>query len=376
MKTISTTLLITLLAFASGCSTPLTDRAVGMPGIGGEIDAKSSAAAPSSCVVTGKPRTVAPKARIVPAMDIVSDSDKLVLGLSTGRDEAVRVDLDPRSATAMHRTVYKPSPMRGKPDEQRLDVTTFDCKNQLDNARSIAADSPFAIGTRQGWLAWSSCSESEPQPLWKLPAGPVQDLQGLVKGRNAGFVIIFRQNDTLWMGALDADKKPVGSLSKVAERSHLRWPTLAESGGALLMAWAEQKPGSERLSLGGTTIAKDGAAKTVEFDLPLGGLGGEAFQPALVGLDGDRFLMVWTEGHTWTNEVRAATFRAGGEMIGSVLPVSATAEGGWGRPAVTADGRGVVVFLTPTDVGFALAATPIACPITSDKTARIAVSRR
>jgi hypothetical protein len=99
--------------------------------------------------------------------------------------------------------------------------------------------------------------------------------------------------------------------------------------------------------------------------------------PGIAAVDSRRFLLVWTEGTSTAHQVRAITVDAGGAVIGTPKTVSSGVEGGWGRPAVTADGRGAVAFLTPTDAGFAIAATPIACPVVpSPDAAAVATSRR
>ncbi len=90
-------------------------------------------------------------------------------------------------------------------------------------------------------------------------------------------------------------------------------------------------------------------------------MGGDALRPALAGLEGGHFLLAWTEGNVWAHRVRAVTLDANGAPVGRALAISDSVEGGWARLAVTPDGRGAVLFMTPSEDGFAAVATPIAC---------------
>ncbi len=76
----------------------------------------------------------------------------------------------------------------------------------------------------------------------------------------------------------------------------------------------------------------------------------------------------------WGHQVRAVTLESHGRAVGPALRVSSGAESGWGRPAITADGRGAVVYLVPTGSGFAVAATPIECS-SSARANRLAATR-
>jgi hypothetical protein len=189
----------------------------------------------------------------------------------------------------------------------------------------------------------------------------MDDLQVVSLGQDDGFAVAFRQGNAVWLGKLDAEKKPVGSLAKVAERARLRGPTLAESEGSVLLAWAEQEAGSDKWSVGAVSLAKSGAVKASRVELPGGGMGGDALQPALAGLEGSLFLLAWTEGNVWTHRVRAVTLDANGAPVGQALAISGSIDGGWARLAVAPDGRGAVLFMTPSEDGFAAVATPIAC---------------
>jgi len=357
MKAFSIALPLTL-ALATGCTTVLGESAAIAP---------SASRAGGACLVAGPSRTIAPRARVFPGIEVASSANKLVVRVATKLDEAVEMDLDPVFGATT--PVASPaSPTRGMTGANA-------CANTLQNAKTLAGDHPFAIGTSGDKLAWSTC-DGDAQSLWDLPEPSVHDLQVVAVGTE-GFAVVFREGNAVWLGRLDSEKKLLGSLTKVAERAHLRWLTVAESDGSVLLAWAEQEAGAETWSLGSARFTKSGRTKAARLDLPRGGIGGDALQPALAGLGGGRFLLAWTEGTTWTHQVRAVTLDSSGAPVGPALRVSDAVEAGWARPAITADGRGAVLFMTPGDGGFAVVATPIACPTgTLEESRAAAISRR
>jgi hypothetical protein len=340
MKTLTSALPITL-AFVAGCSTALVDRSPAAP----SSPVPGSDFAPTSaCTVTGPVRTIAPRARLH-GIEVAPSANKFVLRVATRRNEAVEMEMDPASGAV--------TPVAAS--ESSI------CATHLENARTVPADAPFAIGMAHGKLSWSGCGEDREQALWDLAEPSMNDLQVVSLGQHDGFAVAFRQGNRLWLGKLDSEKKPVGSLAKVADRARLRGPTLAESEGSVLLAWAEQEAESDQWSVGAVSLAKSGTVKASRLDLPSGGIGGDALQPALAGLEGGRFLLAWTEGNSWAHRVRAVTLDSNGAPVGRALAVSDSVDGGWARLAVTPDGRGAVLFMTPIEGGFAAVATPIAC---------------
>jgi hypothetical protein len=345
MKTLTSALPITL-AFVAGCSTALVDRSPAAP----SSPVPEDFAPASACAVTGPVRTIAPRARLH-GIEVAASAKKFVLRVATRRNEAVEMEMDPASGAV--------TPVAAS--ESSAKQAAKICATHLENARTVPADAPFAIGVAHGKLSWSACGDDREQALWNLAESSMNDLQVVSLGQHDGFAVAFRQGNGLWLGKLDSEKKPVGSLAKVADRARLREPTLAESEGSVLLAWAEQEAGSDQWSVGAVSLAKSGTVKASRVDLPSGGMGGDALQPALAGLEGGRFLLAWTEGNSWAHRVRAVTLDSNGAPVGRALAVSDSVDGGWARLAVTPDGRGAVLFMTPSEDGFAAVATPIAC---------------
>jgi hypothetical protein len=357
-----------MLAMTAGCATTLEQSSSPRAAteLGGESVAASEGAA---CVVTGTVRTIAPKALIRPGLELVSTSDGLAIGFSQSSHDAVAMKIDPSSAmTTGTFSRHSSDPIRRVTPLERsanaIDAAIdADCKtNPLQGAVTISAKEPFTIGTTDGDIAWAACASETPRTLWHFTQGPVEELRGIALA-DGGFAVVFRQGGSAWFGRLDSEKAPVGPLKRVAERENLRGPTIAESDDNVMIVWSERTSSEDNWSLGGLTVAPCGHTTPVRLDLPMADGQGDAIQPALASASGGHFLLVWTEGPATGHQVRALTIESHGHAVGPVLQVSSGAESGWGRPALTADGRGAVVYLVPTSSGFAVAATPIACPV-------------
>jgi hypothetical protein len=363
-----------MLAMTAGCATTLDTSSALQAG--SDVGDGALAADGTACIVAGTVRTIAPKVLVRPGIELVPTADGLALGFSRTPHEAVALKIDPSSAmTTGTFSRHSSDPIRRVTPLDRgahaVDAAIdADCKsNPLEGAVTVSAKEPFTIGTADGDIAWASCASETPKTLWHFSKGPVEDLRGIALS-DGGFAVAFRQGGSAWFGRLDADKVPEGALKRVAERGQLRGPTLAESGDNVMVVWSERSTANDNWSLGGVSVAPCGHTTPVRLDAPMAD--GDAIQPALAPVDGGHFLLVWTEGPSWTHQVRAVTIESHGRAIGPVLQVSYGAESGWGRPAITADGRGAVAYLVPTGNGFAVAATPIACPTSAAHTNSIA----
>jgi hypothetical protein len=358
-----------VLASVAGCATTTLDNTItGRPALNPPTQLASDGAA---CVVTGGAHTIASQALVRPGIELVSTANGVALGFRKTSHDGVVMKLDPSSARATQSVLLHSvdAIRRVVPFERDADTILAtmdtDCKdNRLEGAVTISAKDRFVVGTAGGELAWASCASGNPRALWRLPDEKVRDLHGIALA-DGSFAVVFRQNGALWFGKLDAEKTPTSALSKIAEGSQLRSPTIAQSGEHLLVVWAEQVDGRDQWSLAGVSIAACGHATPLGLGLPPDDVQGDLIQPALTAVDANHFLLVWTEGTSSGHDVRAVTLEAEGHPIGPVLRVALGAESGWGRPALTADGRGAVVYFVPTDSGFAIAATPIACPLSS-----------
>ncbi len=367
------------LALASGCATTLDQTGALPPSTDSHNEAVAKAGAPA-CFVTGQLRTLAPRAHVRSGIEVVTTPTGIALGFSKTPYDAVTMVMDPASGQTTERlSRHSADPIRRITPIQRGTETIdaaidADCKtNPLKDAVTITAKEPFVVGVKDGDIAWASCASETPRTLWHFAQGTVHELRGIAL-TSGGFAILFREGNSLWLGRVDSDKNPLGPLHRIAARSQLRSPALAESGDDVLVVWSEQREGSEQWSLGGASVAPCGHATPLELDVPMETADADAIQPALAAVDAHRFLLVWTEGPVSGRQVRAVAIEPSGRAVGPALSVSSGAESGWGHAALGADGRGAVVYLVPTSTGFAVAATPIECSF-SARANRVAATR-
>jgi len=358
-----------LLAFLSGASAHADDSMPG-PRVSPIARTDSRATAGSAhwdaCRVSGEPRVLSARARVRSGVELVSTPTTLALGFTTGPHDAVTMQLDPASNVATHQwshhssaSIRRTLPLTNGADAA-LDIAGD--STHLENTRTISGASSIVMGTFDGQLAWAPSATETPTALWRLLAGEVQDLRGVSLEGDAGFSIVFRLNDSLWLGLLDATKKPTGALVKIADGAGIRTPAMAESGGTVLVVWSDASNASDHRTLGAVTVDSSHRVQSIRVHLPAGGSGGDAISPELTANDADGFLLVWTEGPTWTHQVRAVTLDKSGSTVGPALEVSAGRDAGWAHTAIMPDGRGAIVFFASTNDGHAVVATPIACP--------------
>ncbi len=368
-----------MLAMTAGCATTLeqSETLGTAPGATSERAISSN----TGCVVVGTGRTIAPKVLARAGVELVSTGDGLAVGFGKTPYEAVAMKIDPSSAMTMGSLSRRSAhPIHHVTPFDRggigLDAAIdSDCEaDLLHGSATISANEPFVVGTVEGNIAWATCASQTPHVLWPFSKGAVRDLRGIALA-DGGAAIVFRQDGVVWFGRLDSEKVPVGPLVAIAERPSVQSPTLAASGDGVLVVWAEQANAEDHWVLAGVSVAPCGHATPIVLDLPVKHTESDAMQPAIAAVDGGHFLLVWTEGPVWGHQVRAVTLEASGRAIGPVLGVAPGAESGWGRPAITADGRGAIVYLVPSDGGFALAGTPIACPLSAPHTARVTTAR-
>ena len=135
---------------------------------------------------------------------------------------------------------------------------------------------------------------------------------------------------------------------------------LAASDGVVMVAWGDRFGAANRLGVQWARWVPGQAptaARTFDREIE-----GEVLSPSLAGISGGGFLLSYTERTVYDSRVNAQAIDSIGAPIGAPLTISADKSGaGWGNGAVTTDGRGVVAFLAPSDSGFEVVATPIAC---------------
>jgi hypothetical protein len=228
-------------------------------------------------------------------------------------------------------------------------------------------DSSLIVGWSEGSIAAASKSSDAPATLWRLDGDEMPDaIRGAVMG-DQGQAVVFRRHGEIFVGALDADRKPRGNLVKVTGAgrtpgSPVGTPAVAANGTALAVAFADRASSSDPWGIWiGSAPHGSLPEKTSAFDVPPGGPGRTAFAPALSGLADGRWLLVWTEGSGGDHDVRAQTLDADLRPSGAAFTVSH--EGGnAGQGAVALQGgRGIVAYLALTDRGYEMWGAAVDC---------------
>jgi hypothetical protein len=328
----------------------------------------------TACGISGGPHVIAPKAVVVSGVEAVAADGKIALGFAVAAKDGLAVEVDPPSlsvsATAKahaHETIRRLVPLVGDgPLGVAADVDHGG--GRLRSAHTIGGEQPFMVGTVDGQLAWAAHATDEPVSLWPLLSdSPVEALRGVSLG-DKGYALVFRQDGAIWLGALTAGKTPNGLLSKVAGLGvAVGSPTLAVTGDVALVAWADRRETTDPWGVRWLTWTPGNPPNPPqEFAIPAGGLGEQAMSPAVTGMSGERFLMVWTEGPVSSHQVRALTLSSDGAPLGPPLTISAEGvNAGQGQVAVTAEGHGVVAFLASNGAGFEVVANPVECPLSA-----------
>jgi hypothetical protein len=330
------------------------------------------------CVLAGAPHIVAPRALLRTGIETSRSGDRIALGVALGDKEGFVVTLDPATFVALQSTRARSSdalrrviPVLPSGTSAGAEVTPFLETNRrhvdFEAARPVEGDPPFVVGVADGKLVWGPTRASAPIPLWTLETDLIVDAIRVVPlGQPAGYAVAFRQGTSIFLGALKADKTPMGDLTRIgglgpqigapamaAGKDHvvLAWSDRPATNAPWQIRWLSWRPGTE-------------VGPALPFLVPPGGAGGQAMSPSLLSLAGGSFVMAWTEGLGNRHEVRAQAIDATDQPVGTALTVSAEGvNAGQGIPALTPDGRGAVVFLaTPTRDTASVVAVPVVCP--------------
>ncbi len=232
--------------------------------------------------------------------------------------------------------------------------------------RTLFGASPSVIGWAESALAVASKSTDAPSTVWRLDGDePPDTIRVALAGEDQA--IVLRRRGEILGGMLDADRKPIGNLVHVSGAgapagSPIGAPALAANARSVAVAFADRADSSEPWAVRvGSSHLGSFPSKTTAFTVPVGGPGGVAIAPALAGLSGDRWLLVWTEGGGGDHDVRAQTLNDELRPIGAAFTVSrAGANAGQGAVALNG-GQGLVTYLTLTPRGYEVWGAGVDC---------------
>jgi len=325
------------------------------------------------CILAGAPHTIAPRALLRVGIETASTSDRIALGLGLSDREGFVVALDPSTFVASSSSKAKSDDSLRRvvpvftPPEDLTGFLETGRRKGLEAAHPVVADPPFLIAVEDGALVWAPSRSVAPTQLWPvLGDAPVDSIRAVELPKHAGYAVAFRQGTSLYLGALHPDKTADGELTRIGGLGpQIGAPAIAAISTHVLVAWADRPAPSAPWAIRWLTWHPGLAPSTpTVFAVPLGGSGGQVMSPALTALDGDRFVMAWTEGGGAKHEVRAVALDATEHLVGTALTVSNVGvNAGQGVPALTPDGRGAIVFLaTPNQTTASVVAVPVICP--------------
>ena len=339
--------------------------------------------APSTvaCTLGSGAHVLSPNAVIRAGVELVVSGDAIAAGFAAndGLAVAAKIDPDSFSATAAKaRTLGAPSrvtPIHGKGG--LLPAADSDPKGDvLQGRRVLPTDPPLNLGAEGASLIVAAHGARKPlAKLFDLAGeGPVEQIRAArVPGAKNTYAVAFRQGDAIWAGTFAGEGEEFaakGALAKLASLGAKPGsPTVAATGDAVIVAWANHKDAGASYVLRYATFkAGQAPGEPQSFSLPPGSLGEDAISPAVAALRGDRFLFVWTErlqgkdGDPSKHQVRGQTLRADGSSLGAPFNVSPDDEdAGQAQAAVLADGRGVVAYLVARGKAGTLKARPVTC---------------
>ena len=318
---------------------------------------------PRPCLMLRAPARWAEAAsKSIPFEMLPTPRGKLAIGYAIGSKQVQGLIVDPD--TGIIEEQYNPDP--GKVELSRI-VPLVEDEGKIRFAETrveqagvrnsvwVSAPKPFIVGFKDDAVVALERPDAEPRVLWKLdPPGKPDALRAVPVG-GKGAAIAYRNDNRSWFGWLGADggvaipAAQVGSASVESGK-----PMLAQNGEAVSLVYtnraSKEEPAAIRWAKG---PAGSALGEPITVELPPGGPGGDAIAPAVAGLSGGRWVLMWTEGAKGAQKVlRAQTYGRDGQRIGESLQVS-PGSGSFGQGTVGVKGESAaVVFLLQQRVGY------------------------
>lgn len=360
---------------SAGPSTPTAATAAAAAGRA--APGSASRAKVAACTVSAPPRVLAPAAIVPAGIEVRPLGDSLAVGFAPSEHEAHAMRVDPGSLASSGDVTSRASdpirrvrPVAGAKDTLGLVVDADRKRDRIQGRRTLPIDPPLQVGASGGNLVWAHAGAGPSGSLWALP-GPddIDALRAASEGEpgETTTAIAFRRSNAVWVGVVSGYRSltPKGDITHIAGLGlTVGSPAIAVNEGAVVVAWSDRASPDVPWHIRMVQM-KPGElpGEPVDFTPPSGGPGGHVMSPGLAAVPGGRFLLVWTEGPTSQQRVRAVTLTSSAEPVGKALEISnETVNSGQGQAAVTATGaKGIVAYLQATGDGFQVVATGIAC---------------
>jgi hypothetical protein len=330
---------------------------------------------PRPCLMLRAPARWAEAAsKSIPFEMLPTPNGKLAIGYAIGSKQVQGLIVDPD--TGIIEEQYNPDP--GKAELSRIvplveeegKIRFAETRAEQAGVRNgvwVSEPKPFIVGFKDDAVVALEKPDAEPRVLWKLdPPGKPDALRAMPVG-GKGVAIAYRNDNRSWFGWLGADGSVGIAGAQVGNASvESGKPMIAQNGETVSLVYTDRASKEEPAAIRWAKAPAGSAlAEPTTVELPPGGPGGDAIAPAVAGLSGGRWVLMWTEGPKGAQKVlRAQTYGRDGQRIGEALQVS-PATGSFGQGTVGVKGESAaVVFLLRRDgfpVRFELWGTVLQC---------------
>ncbi|WP_437588095.1 GYF domain-containing protein [Sorangium sp. So ce1000] len=321
---------------------------------------------PKPCWVARQPQPWAPLvAKSIPFEVTATKGGKLVVGYAKSPMEAVGLEIDPATGERSERFSNREAAdiVSISPVEDRFTVLTA-AQQAIRSPVSVPGSRSFVVGLADGALVAADDPGAAPSRLWPVQGDePLEAPRALAAG-SRGYAVAFRREKAVWAGWLDAERKPVGELTRVTgSGGSIGKPSLGWNERALAVVFADRPVDGRWEIRAGQAAPGSIPGSTQVIPLPSGGPGGDAFAPDIAGLGDGRWLLVWTEGPPGSRAMRAQTLAANFSPIGDPIALSPPA-GNFGQGVLGVSSRSGyvgVVFLSKPAASYELWGVILQC---------------
>ncbi|WP_433929646.1 GYF domain-containing protein [Sorangium cellulosum] len=324
-------LLMSIVAFFAGrhsvASTRSAPVGTARAALGAAQDAARAAipAPPKPCWVARQPQQWAPLvAKSIPFEVTATKGGKLVVGYAQSSLEAVGLEIDPATGERNERFSNREAAdiVSISPVEDSFTVLTA-AQQAIRSPVNVPGPSPFVVGLADGAVVAADNPAAAPRTLWPVQGDEPLEAPRAIAAGSRGHAVAFRREKAVWAGWLDAERKPVGELGRVAgSGGAVGKPSLGWNERDLAVVFAD-RPADGRWEIrAGQAPAGTIPTSTQVIPLPSGGPGGDAFAPDIAGLSDGRWLLVWTEGPPGSRAMRAQTLSSSLAPIGDPIALS------------------------------------------------------
>jgi len=325
---------------------------------------------PKACLMLRAPERWAPAASKKISFELTATAEgKLAIGYARSSKKVRGLLIDPTTGVVKSRFTGKTTkkklsrvvPLVG-PKGVRY-APTLRKQGKMRNAVWVSAEKPFVVGFTATHCATAAAPGKKSRNLWKLAGKGTPAKLRTVAIPSRGVAVAYAHGGRNWYAWLDEDGEVAHPAAAVETKAAtVGQPQLGYNEDELSLVFAEipKKGAPARIRWARAPIGQPlGKPKVVR--LPKGGPGGHAKAPAIAGLPGGRWLLMWTEGKVGGYVLRAQTYDRDQKPIGKALRVS-PATGSFGQGAVGVEGQSAaVVFLMAAGREFEIWGTVLRC---------------